>query len=60
MLRGRKTLKYLDTDGSAIEIEGEKMGTKGELTKTYETPYGEVVVDRHVYQRAGRGKTYCP
>ena len=53
-------LKYLDTDGSAIEIAGEVMRTKGELPKGYQSPYGEVVVDRHVYQRSGGGKTYCP
>ncbi len=53
-------LKYLDTDGSAIEIAGEVMRTKGELPKAYQTPYGEVVVERHVYQRSGGGKTYCP
>ena len=23
-------------------------------------PYGEVIVNRHVYQRSGGGKTYCP
>jgi hypothetical protein len=28
--------------------------------KVYQTPYGEVVVERHVYQRSGGGKTYCP
>jgi hypothetical protein len=53
-------LKYLDTDGSAIEIAGEEMRTKGEQPKRYQTPYGEVVVHRHVYQRSGGGKTYCP
>lgn len=53
-------LKYLDTDGSAIEIAGEVMRTKGEQPKAYQTPYGEVVVERHVYQRSGGGKTYCP
>jgi hypothetical protein len=53
-------LKYLDTDGSAIDIAGEVMRTKGELPKAYQTPYGEVVVERHVYQRSGGGKTYCP
>jgi hypothetical protein len=53
-------LKYLDTDGSAIEIAGEVMRTKGEQPKAYQTPYGEVVVHRHVYQRSGGGKTYCP
>jgi hypothetical protein len=53
-------LKYLDTDGSAIEIAGEVMRTKGEQPKGYQSPYGEVVVHRHVYQRSGGGKTYCP
>lgn len=53
-------LKYLDTDGSPIEIAGEVMRTKGEQPKAYQTPYGEVVVERHVYQRSGGGKTYCP
>lgn len=53
-------LKYLDTDGSEIHIAGEVMRTKGELPKAYQTPYGEVVVERHVYQRSGGGKTDCP
>ena len=53
-------LKYLDTDGSALEIAGAVMHTKGEQPKAYQTPYGEVVVKRHVYQRSGGGKTYCP
>jgi hypothetical protein len=53
-------LKYLDTDGSPIEIAGEVMRTKGEQPKAYQTPYGEVVISRHVYQRSGGGKTYCP
>jgi hypothetical protein len=53
-------VKYLDTDGSAIEMAGEVMRTKGEQAKGYQTPYGEVVVHRHVYQRSGGGKTYCP
>ena len=35
-------LKYLDTDGSAIEIAGEVMRTKGEHPKTYQTLYGEL------------------
>jgi hypothetical protein len=51
-------LQYLDTDGSAIEIAGEVMRTKGKQPKAYQTPYGEVVVLRHVYQRSGGGKTY--
>ena len=47
-------LKYLDTDGSAIEIAGSVMRTKGEQPKAYQTPYGEVVVNRHVHQRKAR------
>ncbi len=31
-------LKYLDTDGSAIEIASEVMRTKGEQPKAYQTP----------------------
>jgi len=31
-------LKYLDTDGSAIEIAGEVIRTKGEQSKAYQTP----------------------
>jgi hypothetical protein len=53
-------LKYLDTDSSEINIAGEVMRTKGEQPKAYQTPYGEVVVERHVYQRSGGGRTYCP
>lgn len=53
-------LQYLDTDGSAIEIAGEVMRTKGQQPKAYQTPYGEVSVQRHVYQRSSGGKTYCP
>ena len=33
---------------------------KGEQPKAYQTPYGEVIVNRHVYQRSCGGKTYCP
>ena len=53
-------LEYLDTDGSAIEIAGDVMRTKGKQPKAYQTPYGEVVIERHVYQRSGGGKTDCP
>ena len=56
----KAALKYLDTDGSAIEMAGSVMRTKGEQPKAYQTPYGEVVVERHVYQCSGGGKTYCP
>ncbi len=55
-----EALKYLDTDGSQIEIAGERMYCKAKQNKSYQTPYGKVEVKRHVYQKGGGGKTYCP
>lgn len=59
-LASAEALKYFDTDGSPIEIGGELWRTKGQQPKAYQTPYGEVSIERHVYQRSGGGKTYCP
>lgn len=55
-----EALKYFDTDGSALEVGGEVWRTKGRQAKAYQTSYGEVIVERHVYQRSGGGTTYCP
>jgi hypothetical protein len=55
-----EALNYFDTDGSPIEVGGELWRTKGQQPKAYQTPYGEVSIDGHVYQRSGGGKTYCP
>jgi hypothetical protein len=35
-------LKHYDTNGNAIEIEGNRWTNKGEQPKTYQTPYGMV------------------
>jgi len=59
-IASKEALKQQDTDGSVLEIGAKKWRTKGEEPKAYQTPYGEVVVERHVYQKAGGGKTYCP
>lgn len=53
-------LKAFDTDGSPIDRCNQIWRTKGLQPKTYQTSYGEVSVDRHVYQRSGGGKTFCP
>jgi hypothetical protein len=53
-------LKQLDTDGSPIESGGERWTSKGQLPKTYQTPYGMVEIQRHVYQTRDGGKTLCP
>jgi hypothetical protein len=43
-----------------LKIGEEIWKSKGEQPKEYQTPYGEVVINRHVYQRSIGGKTYCP
>lgn len=55
-----EALKQFDTDGSPIQIQGEKWTSKGEDPKIYQTPYGEVEVTRHCYQSSKGGETYCP
>jgi hypothetical protein len=55
-----EALKYFDTDGSAIEVEGKKWTSKGQQPKTYQTPYGSIEINRHVYQSSTGGETYCP
>lgn len=59
-IASREALGYFDTDGSPIQIGLEIWRTKGQQPKCYQTPYGEVEVARHVYQRSGGGATYCP
>ena len=55
-----EALKRFDADGDPIAIGDAKWYSKGKLPKTYNTPYGVVSVERHVYQRAEGGKTFCP
>ena len=59
-LATNEALERFDTDGDRIEFGGVKWFSKGKLPKCYQTPYGEVEVSRHVYQRSGGGKTFCP
>ncbi len=53
-------LRQHDTNGSPITSDGSHLTSKGQVSKKYQTPYGEIKVDRHVYQSAKGGKTYCP
>ena len=55
-----EALKQFDTDGSPIQIGQSRYTTKGQEPKTYQTPYGEAIVERHVYQTAQGGPTFCP
>ena len=59
-LATQEALQRFDTEGSRLEIGGEKWFSKGALPKEYQTPYGMTEVHRHVYQRSRGGKTYCP
>src|SRR5512144_41491 len=59
-LASQEALRYFDSDGSPLQIGPEIWRTKGQQPKLYQTPYGEVELWRHVYQRSGGGATYCP
>src|SRR5215472_2561763 len=53
-------LRRFDTDGSPIQVGPTTLYSKGRLPKEYQTPYGSVSIDRHVYQSAQGGATFCP
>src|SRR4051794_28466706 len=55
-----EALKQFDSAGSSLEFGSTRMTSKGQEPQTYHTPYGEVVVDRHVYQTGYGGATFCP
>lgn len=59
-LATQKALETFDTDGSPIKIGSENWTTKGLYPRKYQTPYGEVSVERNIYQNSNGGKTYCP
>ena len=56
----RELLKTFDTEGQPIQFGSVKMTTKGLYNKGYQTPYGEVNVQRHLYQASTGGATFCP
>lgn len=53
-------LNNFDADGSPIIIGSIKMTSKGLIPKIYQTPYGAVEIERHVYQSSKGGATFCP
>jgi len=59
-LATEELLTRFDTDGSPIVLGGIKFTSKGKEPKKYQSPFGEITVDRHVYQSSKGGKTYCP
>ena len=53
-------LSRYDTDGSPISVAKMRYTSKGLSPKYYQTPYGEVYLQRHVYQSSDGGAIYCP
>ena len=53
-------LHRFDTDGSPIVIGQTTLTSKGTVPKEYQTPYGAMTVERHIYQSSKGGKTFCP
>lgn len=53
-------LSNYDSNGDPIMVSGLRYTSKGQIEKTYQTPYGEMKIPRHVYQNSQGGKTYCP
>ncbi len=53
-------LRRFDADGSPIQVGPTTLYSKGQLPKEYQTPYGTVSIDRHVYQSPPGGPTFCP
>lgn len=53
-------LKTFDTEGEDILFGTVKMVSKGLVNKCYQSPYGEVEIERHIYQTSAGGSTFCP
>jgi len=60
LLATQDALSQFDTDGSPIQVGSRKYTSKGLQPKTYQCPFGEIELSRHVYQSNQGGSTYCP
>ena len=60
VLASTVALESFDTDGTPLQLGDTTWYSKGPVPCTYQTPYGEAVVARHVYQTAAGGATFCP
>ena len=60
LLATEHSLSRFDTDGTPIEVSEKKYTSKGQVSKTYQCPFGEFELYRHVYQSNEGGSTYCP
>ena len=55
-----EALGRFDTDGSPICVGETKLTARGRNPKVYQSPYGEVQVERYVYQTSRGGRIHCP
>ena len=60
VLATQAALQHFDTDGTPLQLGATLWYSKGQQPCAYQTPYGETVVERHVYQTAQGGATFCP
>ena len=56
----RHLLGGFDAPGTPLSHAGRKWTSKGRIAKIYETPWGEVLLARHLYQSSDGGATLCP
>ena len=49
-----------DTNGLPLEREGVNWTSRNKDSKKYQTPFGVVEIERHVYQTAKGGQIFCP
>jgi hypothetical protein len=56
----REVLHAKDVTIPRVEQDGQTYYRKAATPGTYQTPYGEVVVERHLYQSSAGGRTICP
>ena len=59
-LATEETLQRFDADGCPIVMGDVKWTAKRFDNKTYQTPFGPVLIKRYMYQTSRGGKTYCP
>ena len=59
-LGARHLLGGFDAPGTPLSHQGRKWTSKGRVAKIYETPWGEVLLERHLYQSSDGGATLCP
>jgi len=55
-----EALGRFDTDGSPIRVGETKLTVRGRHPKVYQSPYGEVQLERFVYQTSRGGRIHCP